>query len=232
MNHHRSYLVLVTILIVTFTAGCGGAVVSSASPASAASAAPRAESGAPRQTLTGTPGVAAPSPTARATDLPSRVVVADLKIDLPIISGDATLPGNPPDFPLCDVAQYLTTFPFPGRLGTTTWIYGHAREGMFLELLKASEQNDGASLIGSTVDVFSTGNVRYRYRIAEVLRHATDRSAAQGVPADQGRLILQTSEGPRGTVPKLQVIANLIETEEASAAEAQPAASPRACANE
>lgn len=168
----------------------------------------------------------------RPSDVPSRVVVPGLRIDLPVISGDVTLPGNPPDYPLCDVAQYLTSFPYPGRLGTTTWIYGHAREGMFLALLEASERDDGAELVGQTVNVYSTANVRYRYRISEVLRHARDRSTAVGVPADEGRLILQTSEGPRGTVPKLQVVAELIGQEEASASQAHPDPSPRVCANE
>ncbi len=186
----------------------------------------------PQAAIAGTPSPVPPSRAARASDVPSRVAIPALGIDLPVISGDVTLPGNPPHYPLCDVAQYLTTFPYPGRPGTTTWIYGHAREGMFLALLEASERNGGGELLGQTVDVFSTLSARYRYRISEVLRHATDRSTAQGVPADQGRLILQTSEGPSGTVPKLQVVAELIATEVASAAEAQPAASPRACANE
>ena len=169
------------------------------------------------------------TPTQRPADVPSRVVVPALRIDLPVISGDVTLPGNPPDYPLCDVAHYLTTFPFPGRLGTTTWIYGHAREGMLLALLRASERDDGAELIGQMVDVYSTGNVRYRYVITSVLRHATDRSSAQGVPADEGRLVLQTSEGPTGTVPKLQVVAKLDEVGPATPADSQPVASPTEC---
>lgn len=163
------------------------------------------------------------------SDLPSRVVLGRLRIDLPVISGAATLPGNPPDYPLCDVAQYLTTFRFPGRLGTTTWIYGHARPGMFLPLLEASERNAGAELLGQVVEVYSTANRRYTYRISEVLRHATDRSAAVRVPPDGGRLILQTSEGPKGTVPKLQVVAELIGSDASTTAESQPSASPREC---
>jgi hypothetical protein len=100
---------------------------------------------------------------------------------------------------------------------------------MLLPLLRASERDDGAELIGETVDVYSTANILYRYRITQVMRHATDRSAAQGVPLDQGRLILQTSEGPSGTVPKLQVLAELVEKVDATREASQPSAVPRGC---
>lgn len=171
-----------------------------------------------------------PTAAPRASDLPSRVVIPDLSIDLPIVSGDLAVAGNPPDYPLCDVAQFLTTYRFPGRLGTTTWVYAHAREGMFLPLLEASERQDGQELIGMTVDVYSDGPMRYTYEITEVARHATDRGIARDVPADSGRLILQTSEGPTGTIPKLQIAARLVDSGPASQAEAVPPARPRVCA--
>ncbi|HUQ43896.1 MAG TPA: hypothetical protein VM451_05720 [Candidatus Limnocylindria bacterium] len=234
---NRASQVIVTALVAITLAACGGG-------AGATSLAAQTPQGTPAgalatqlptatvMTTSASPasmGPSGPPVSNRPTDVPSRVVMPDLRIDLPVISGDATVPGNPADYPLCDVAQYLTTFPYPGRLGATTWIYGHAREGMLLELLLASERADGAELIGAMVDVYSTANIRYRYRISEVLRHATDRSAAQGVPPDQGRLILQTSEGPRGTVPKLQVVAGLVETLAASPEESRPSAAPRGC---
>ncbi|HVL54179.1 MAG TPA: hypothetical protein VM344_07935, partial [Vitreimonas sp.] len=134
-------------------------------------------------------------------EVPSRVVIGDLGIDLPVVSGDETVPGNPPDYPLCDVAQYLTSYRHVGRDGTTTWIYAHAREGMFLPLLEASQDAGGAALVGRSVEVYTTGLRVYRYRITDVAPHATDRSIAAGVPPDTRRLVLQTSEGPRGTVP-------------------------------
>ena len=165
----------------------------------------------------------------RADDLPTRLVVEALAIDLPIVSGDLSVAGNPADYPLCDVAQYLTTYRYPARRGTTTWIYGHARPGMLLPLLEASEADDGASLIGQRADLYSDGARRYTYRITDVIRHATDRSSARNVPADARRLILQTSEGPPGTVPKLQVVAELISVTPVDRAQAMPRASPRAC---
>lgn len=163
-------------------------------------------------------------------DVPSRVVVESLGIDLPVVSGDLAVAGNTADYPLCDVAQYLTTYRYPGRPGTTTWIYGHARKGMFLPLLETSQADAGAALVGEVVDVYSTENRRYRYRITSVLPHSTDRLIASDVPSGERRLVLQTSEGPRGTVPKLQVAAALIDVSDTDAETANPAASPRACA--
>lgn len=160
---------------------------------------------------------------------PTRIVVAKLKIDLPVVSGDLGLPGNPPDYPLCGVAQYLTIYRDPSRPGTTTWIYGHARPGMLLPLLEASTVKDGAALVGMAVDLYSNAAQRYTYRITTVLRHATNRSAATDVPADGRRLILQTSEGPAGTVPKLQVVAELVSVVPVEPAEAMPTASPIVC---
>ncbi len=164
-----------------------------------------------------------------ALDLPTRIVIPELLIDLPIVSGDLAAPGNPPEYPLCDVAQYLTTYRYPGRIATTTWIYAHARQGMFLPLLRGSEHNDGRALIGLTVNLYSDAPVRYTYRITEVLRHATDRGSARNVPPDGRRLVLQTSEGPKGTVPKLQVVAEWIGSAPADAEAARPTPYPRVC---
>jgi hypothetical protein len=129
----------------------------------------------------------------------------------------------------CDVAQYLTTYRFPGRPETTTGVYGRARPGMFLPLLEASERADGAELIGTEVILYSCEPRRYVYRIEQVLRHATDRSIARGLAAGERRLVLQTSEGPRGTVPKLQVAARLLSSAPATTEEAMPPASPTVC---
>ncbi len=170
-----------------------------------------------------------PSADPAAYELPTRIVLVRLGIDLPIVSGDLSIAGNPPDYPLCDVAQYLTTYRYPGRPGTTTWIYGHARPGMFLPLLEASMVADGNAIIGLPVDLYSDGVRRYRYRITGVMRHATDRSSAGGVPANGRRLVLQTSEGPRGTVPKLQVIAEFMSVAAVDPIQAMPVPSPRAC---
>ena len=64
-----------------------------------------------------------------------RVIIPSLRIDLPVISRDLRVPGQGPDgYPPCDVALYQTAFGQPGQPGTT-YLYAHAREGMFLPLL-------------------------------------------------------------------------------------------------
>lgn len=202
------------------TASPGGSPLSSASPVPTSSS----------EATVGHGGQGDPGNVGAAQDLPSRVVLPDLGIDLPVVSGDLVMEGNPRDYPLCDVAQYLTTYRYPGRDGTTTWIYAHARTGMFLPLLSASTRDDGSQLVGMTVDVYSTSAIKYTYRIDRVFRHATDRSVAAAVPAGERRLVLQTSEGPKGTVPKLQVAATLVEAAPAPDAEAMPVPGPRVCA--
>lgn len=236
MHHSVRSKAFLALLIVGAIAGCGGqresAPQSSGNgggsiPAGPASASPPSVGGAPSPSANGAVSTAPTRGPIRET--PTRIVVAKLKIDLPIVSGDLILPGNPPDYPLCGVAQYLTIYRDPSRLGTTTWIYGHARPGMLLPLLEASTVENGAALAGMAVDLYSDAAQRYTYRITTVLRHATDRSAATDVPADGRRLILQTSEGPAGTIPKLQVVAEFQSVVPVEPGEAMPTAWPIGC---
>jgi hypothetical protein len=141
------------------------------------------------------------------------------------------VPGQGPDkYPPCDVAVYHTAFEQPGEPGTT-YIYGHAREGMFLPLLDASLHHDGASLLGALVQVYTDDDRVHLYQITLVNRHALDFSLALDAPPEVEQLILQTSEGPRGTVPKLQVLAMPIETLPSTAIAAHPTPVPRPCYN-
>lgn len=176
-----------------------------------------------------------PSPTPEATPRrrarATRIIVRYLGIDLPIISRDRRVQDQGPDqYPPCDVALYHTAFEQPGEPGTT-YLYGHARDGMFLPLLEASMRNDGQELLGKVVRVYTSDDLLHLYRITQVKRHATDFSLVTDAPADKEQLILQTSEGPRGTVPKLQVLAEPYDVQEVSREEARPEARPRACYN-
>lgn len=235
MHHSFRSKPILAILILGALAGCGGRDGSapqssgdgdSPTPAAPATASASAGAASPDPSPS---SVATAAPTGASRETPTRLVVAKLGIDLPIVSGDLSLPGNPPDYPLCGVAQYLTIYRDPSRLGTTTWIYGHARPGMLLPLLEASTVKNGAALVGMKVDLYSDAAQRYSYRITTVLRHATDRTAATDVPADGRRLILQTSEGPAGTVPKLQVVAEFVSEARVEPTEAMPTASPVGC---
>ncbi len=155
----------------------------------------------------------------------SRVTIPAMGIDLPIVSSDLQ---PPPNFPLCDVAQYLTTYRQPTDEGTT-YIYAHAREGMFLPLLEASRRGDGAELLGVEVQVYSDDGQLHRYEIFEVERGAKDYGLADSTPPGERRLILQTSEGAGADVPKLVVGAEYLESVEVPIEEATPEAEPREC---
>jgi hypothetical protein len=160
-----------------------------------------------------------PRPSGSAAGVATRIRIASLGIDLPIVAGDDSA------YPPCDVAAYVPTFAQPGQSGTT-YIYAHAQKGMFLPLLRASLVDDGAALVGALVEVFTSDDTQHLYVITTVKRHATDLAIAD---AASEQLVLQTSEGPAGTVPKLQVAATPLSAVPAPAAEAQPSAQPRVC---
>lgn len=172
-----------------------------------------------------------PTPTPSPSGDPpvaSRVVVPALDIDLPVVSGDLAVAGNEGGYPLCDVSQYLTYFAQPGVVGTT-YLYGHAREGMFLPLLQESERQNGKGILGALIQVYTTDGKVYLYELFQVKRHATDFDLANDLEPGEQRLILQTSEGPSGTVPKLQVAARFLNVQPGNVREATPKPHPVPC---
>ena len=162
-----------------------------------------------------------------AGGIASRIRIPALDIDLPVVAGDLVVPGNSDSYPLCDVAMYMPDFVQPGEPGTA-YIYAHAQKGMFLPLLRASLVNDGQQLIGSLIEVYTSTNELHLYEIDTVKRHATDLSLATHA-GDAQQLVLQTSEGPSGTVPKLQIAARPLSVVPAAAADANPEPQPRVC---
>jgi hypothetical protein len=152
----------------------------------------------------------------------TRIVIRRLDIDLPIIL-QIDEHGL---FPLCDVALYIPQLGQPGS-GRATYLYAHARAGMFLPLLTASQKNDGRRMLGMTVEVYTSDNWRYLYFITEVRRHTLSLEDAFKVTTEQ--VWMQTSEGPIGTVPKLQVVAEFLTAEPTDPASAHPKPHPRVC---
>lgn len=152
----------------------------------------------------------------------TRIVIRRLDIDLPVMLQT----DNYGTYPLCDVALYQPLLGQPGQ-GRATYIYAHARAGMFLPLLTASENDNGKRLLGMTVEVYTSDDWRYLYTIAEVRRHTLDLDDA--VNATSERLWMQTSEGAHGTVPKLQVVADFLSAEKTDPKSAHPDAHPRIC---
>ncbi len=160
--------------------------------------------------------------------VPVRIQIPYAGIDLPVLSSERNVPGNRPGYPLCDVAQWWTRFQRPGAPGTT-WIFAHAQPGMFLDLFDISERTDGKGLLGKIVEVQTKDRRLLRYRVTEVRERvpSDDVSIAKRDRPGEHRLILQTSTGPTGTDPKLEVAARLFDAQVAT--EAAPKAQPRAC---
>jgi hypothetical protein len=166
---------------------------------------------------------ATPGPTSLPTGTASRIVIAAMRIDLAVVKGNT-------GFPYCNVAMFQPTLSQPGRPGTT-YIFAHARVETFLPMLKLSEVNDGASMIGMLVEVYTTDARLYLYEIDAVRRHVTTsgfitRSPGFGSVED---LILQTSEGNRYTEPKLQLHALYLYSQGVDPAEANPVAHAVIC---
>jgi hypothetical protein len=160
-------------------------------------------------------------PSAPADRVATRVRVAALKIDLPVVK-----PGDGNDYPLCDVAMWIGALGQPGQ-GRATYLYAHAREGMFLPLLEASRTKKGKKMLGMVVEVWTSDDQRFLYEIVEVRPHQLDLDDA--LAATQEQLWLQTSEGPKGTPGKLQVIAKPISQEAADHTAAHPKPKPVVC---
>ena len=163
----------------------------------------------------------APTPSADPSRVATRVRIKAFDIDLPVIKG-------PSGYPPCDVAMYLVDPADPPRIGQpgqgrATYIFGHAREGMFLPLLKTK----AAGLRGNVVEVWTSDDMLFRYEIVAVRRNQFTLEDALNATTEQ--LWLQTSEGPNSTFGKTQVIAMPLDSEPADPADAHPKAKPRTC---
>ena len=161
---------------------------------------------------------------------PTRLVIPALGIDLPVIP-------SPPNeaFPLCDVAEALPldhAQEAPG-LPQATYLYSHARTGMFLPLLTQSKINNGAAMLGMWAELYTDDNQRHVYEITKVIRGVPNAPSALDAPraATTDQLWLQASEGPFETSTKLQVVAMPIGEVAASAADAHPAGKGRVCSD-
>jgi sortase (surface protein transpeptidase) len=160
---------------------------------------------------------ASAEPTRDPDAVATRVRIAALDIDLPVVRPT----GTALDYPWCNVAMFLDLGQ-PGE-GRATYLYAHAREGMFLPLLRTS----GKKQKGMIVEVWTSDDQKFLYEITEVRRDQRDLDDAAA--ADHEQLWLQTSEGPKGTPGKTQVVAELLSVETAPHAEAHPKAKPVDC---
>ncbi len=154
-----------------------------------------------------------------AFNVATRIVVSSLAIDLPVIRGPST-------YPPCRVAMWMPALSQPREPGVTM-IYAHARAGMFLPLLSRSKINNGASLIGMRVKVYTSDSRVSTYQITEVRRHVKSIQSAAGATAE--RLWMYTSEGPNTSYPKLVVVAKRLSTTTTTYSASHPKARPVSC---
>jgi hypothetical protein len=148
----------------------------------------------------------------------TRVRVADLDIDLAIVRGNT-------GYPYCNVAMYLPSLSQPG-FGLATYLYAHAREGMFLPLLRTK----GRDQRGLVVDVWTSDDWLFQYRITEVRRDQDVQDGlADPAAATTEQLWLQTSQGPNRSFGYTQVLAEPIGSRPANHATANPRARPVVC---
>jgi hypothetical protein len=194
--------------------------VAAAPPSSAGPVASSGQGGLPTLEPLATPAASASA--AAAARVATRVVVPALGIDLPVIKQ----PGSADSFPPCNVAMYITQLHQPGQAGAT-YLYAHARTGMFLPILNASLVNNGKSMIGMLIEVYTSDNMEFLYEAVAVRRHITDLDSAFATTDET--LWLQTSEGPVGTVQKVQVIAKPLSSGPADPTAAHPTPHPVFC---
>jgi sortase (surface protein transpeptidase) len=186
------------------------------SPSAAASpSAGASPSGEPSAAASESPSEPAPGDRAVAT----RVVVPALRIDLPVVKG-------PDGYPLCNVAMYIQELGQPGE-GRATYLYAHARDGMFGPIYELAHAGQQRKMLGMIVQVYTSDDKLYLYEVREVRIHQLNLDAAQAATTEE--LWLQTSEGPKGTPGKTQLVAIPISVGDADPADAHPKAKPVVC---
>ena len=169
-----------------------------ASPASVLPPALAAVTPAPSPSQTGSPIASAPAitPTPAIPD-GYRIKIARLLIDLPIAEGDIERDAVRQETPE-NLALHLPGTAIPGD-GSNTYIYAHARTGMFLSLWNARE--------GDEVVIVTPSGRSLRYVVSEV-HPRVDPTDVSWVARTAGeRLTLQTSTGPTPGDPRFVVVA-------------------------
>jgi hypothetical protein len=136
--------------------------------------------------------------------------VLDHGIDLPVVR-------SPKGYPYCNVGMYMGALNQPTEPGVT-YLFAHARKGMFLPLLDEWVQNRGVDMIGMKVYVYTSDNMRYTYVVDKVWKS----KSLDGAYTTSEQLWLQTSTGPNYTYPKLFLRAKRTDAIPVSSSAAHP----------
>ena len=192
----RSFTVLAGVLLLAV----GVALVASGGL-------PRAGSVAPVATpvATNTPPSAPPPTAVAATAAPTigpipegyRIQIPRLGIALPIAEGDIerdVIVQQTPE----NLAFHFPGTAIPGTFGNS-YIYAHARRGMFLSLWNAR--------IGDQVSITTPAGIELKFVVTEVHPRVPPEDTSWVQPSGDERLTLQTSTGPNREDPRFVVIA-------------------------
>jgi LPXTG-site transpeptidase (sortase) family protein len=121
----------------------------------------------------------------------TRIVIARLGIDLPIVAGDGV------DAPLYKVAHYPGSA-WPGG-GSNIYLYAHARTGMFLSLWNVK--------LGDHVVLDLANGSQRTYVVTEIMPKVAWDDMALLAPTPHEQLTLQTCTSYEETAPRFIVIA-------------------------
>jgi LPXTG-site transpeptidase (sortase) family protein len=188
--------VLLLAIGIALVAGGGlpraGSVAPIALPSVSASASPAPVSPASTTTVSPTP-----APTIGPIPDGYRIEVPRLGIDLPIAEGDierdVVVQKTPENF-----AFHFPGTALPGTVGNS-YIYAHARTGMFLSLWNAR--------VGDQVSITTPAGVELKFVVTEVHPRVPPADTSWLQPSGDERLTLQTSTGPNSSDPRFVVIA-------------------------
>ena len=147
-------------------------------------------------TSVASPGRPSPTPLP-AIPLGYRVQIPRLSIDLAILEGDVerdTVQLQTPE----NYAFHLPGTAIPGT-GANSYLYAHARRGMFLSLWEAK--------IGDIVWISTPDGRALKYVVSEVHPRVPPGEVGWATPSAPDRLTLQTSTGPNPADPRFVVVA-------------------------
>jgi sortase (surface protein transpeptidase) len=172
-----------------------GSVAPIALPSVSATATPAATSAE----VSPSPAAISPTPVPTIGPIPDgyRIHIARLGIDLPIAEGDVqrdvVVQKTPENF-----AFHFPGTAIPGTFGNS-YIYAHARQGMFLALWDAH--------VGDEVTITTAAGSELKFVVTEVHPRVPPGETIWLQPAGDERLTLQTSTGPNRADPRFVVVA-------------------------
>ena len=126
-----------------------------------------------------------------------RIQIPRLRIDLGILEGDVerdTVQLQTPE----NYAFHLPGTAIPGT-GANSYLYAHARRGMFLSLWDAK--------IGDVVWISTPDGRALKYVVSEIHPRVPPEDVVWTTPSAPDRLTLQTSTGPNPGDPRFVVVA-------------------------